>query len=196
MNERADFIARMVLQGWSETDAGLIYDHGVEVSKLRAKLDDIERQRDDVTRQLTHIRAGAARANNRIEQILGAALGYPRYCDDPTNFPGATEADGVCVGDHVAESLAEEAARRIVALEGGKMAGAESSTDYRFLYNELAATQLRDRARLDVARDALGKLRAHLEGSRVAALEILGGNAMRRIVNDALDAITNDGESE
>ena len=58
--------------------------------------------------------------DDAICQTLGKALGYPRYCDDQKNFPGATEADGVCVGDHVAESLAEEAARRIKELtEGG-----------------------------------------------------------------------------
>ncbi len=33
------------------------------------------------------------------------------------NFPGATEADGVCVGEHVPESLAVEAAARIKLLE-------------------------------------------------------------------------------
>jgi hypothetical protein len=52
-----------------------------------------------------------------IEQILGKALGYPRYCDDPKNFPGATEADGVCVGVEVAVTLALQAADRIAALE-------------------------------------------------------------------------------
>lgn len=45
-----------------------------------------------------------------IEQILGRALGYPRYCDDKDNFPDATEQDGVCVGDHTAVTLAQEAA--------------------------------------------------------------------------------------
>lgn len=51
-----------------------------------------------------------------IEQILGKALGYPKYKDDPKNFPDATD-DSVCVGDHVPESLALEAACRIEALE-------------------------------------------------------------------------------
>ena len=47
---------------------------------------------------------------------LGRALGYPRYCDDQKNFPGATDKDGVCVGEHVAESLAAEAAGKIAEL--------------------------------------------------------------------------------
>lgn len=48
-----------------------------------------------------------------IEQTLGSALGYPRYCDDQKNFPGAEPKDGVCVGDHVAATLAQEAAATI-----------------------------------------------------------------------------------
>ena len=57
------------------------------------------------------------RRDDTVCQTLGKALGYPRYCDDQKNFPGATEADGVCIGDHVAESLAEEAARKIGNLQ-------------------------------------------------------------------------------
>lgn len=127
MNEREDFIARMEASGIAPTWE-TIYALNVDVARLRAKLDDIERQRDDVARQLTHIRAGAARANNRIEQTLGAALGYPRYCDDLETFPEATEADGVCVGDHVAETLAEEAADKITELRG-KLTEAERQRD-------------------------------------------------------------------
>lgn len=54
----------------------------------------------------------------KIEQILGKALGYPYYKDDPKNFPTATEADGVCVGDHTPWSLAMYAADKIRELEG------------------------------------------------------------------------------
>lgn len=50
---------------------------------------------------------------HEIEQILGQALGYPRYCDDQKNFPGTRPTDGVCVGDHVAATLASEAAATI-----------------------------------------------------------------------------------
>lgn len=58
-------------------------------------------------------RATALRREHEIEQILGKALGYPRYKDDVANFPKATEADGVCVGDHVPVSLAMEIAARL-----------------------------------------------------------------------------------
>ena len=54
---------------------------------------------------------------HEIEQTLGKALGYPWFKDDQKNFPGATDADGVCVGDHVAASLAMEAADKILTLE-------------------------------------------------------------------------------
>ncbi len=52
-----------------------------------------------------------------ISQILGKALGYPWFKDDQKNFPGATEEDGVCVGEHVAVTLAREAATHIQGLE-------------------------------------------------------------------------------
>jgi hypothetical protein len=52
-----------------------------------------------------------------IEQILGKALGYPWFKDDQCNFPNATEADGVAVGDHTAWSLAMCAADRIKELQ-------------------------------------------------------------------------------
>ena len=52
-----------------------------------------------------------------IEQILGKTLGYPWFKDDQCNFPNATEADGVAVGDHTAWSLAMEAAEKIKELQ-------------------------------------------------------------------------------
>ena len=55
--------------------------------------------------------------SEEIEQILGKALGYPWFKDDQCNFPNATEADGVAVGDHTAWSLAMEAADKIKHLE-------------------------------------------------------------------------------
>lgn len=65
---------------------------------------------------LKHLRLAAARDNEEITQVLGRALGYPWFKDDQKNFPGATEANGVCVGDHVAASLAVEAAKTIKAM--------------------------------------------------------------------------------
>lgn len=63
------------------------------------------------------LKFACSKMNQEVCQTLGKALGYPWFRDDPKNFPGVTEADGVCVGEHVAESIASEAAKRIVALE-------------------------------------------------------------------------------
>jgi len=52
-----------------------------------------------------------------VENALGDVLGYPWYMNDQKNFPGATEAWGVCVGDHTPGTLAQEAAGRIRALK-------------------------------------------------------------------------------
>ena len=52
----------------------------------------------------------------KIEQILGKALGYPYFKDDPKNFPTATEEDGVCVGIETPWSLAMIAADKIKEL--------------------------------------------------------------------------------
>jgi hypothetical protein len=57
-----------------------------------------------------------SRNEDDIQQTLGKVLGYPWYKDDLENFPGATEADGVCVGEHVSASIAAEAAKVITAL--------------------------------------------------------------------------------
>lgn len=82
-----------------------------EVARLTAELDHL---RDE----LAALRAACARDNEGICQALGQAMGYPWFADDPVNFPGATAADGVCVGEHVAASLAMEAADRIRRLQG------------------------------------------------------------------------------
>jgi hypothetical protein len=63
--------------------------------------------------QLAKTMDSAQRVFHEVEQTLGKALGYPWYKDDPDNFPDATEADGVCVGEHVPESIALEAANTI-----------------------------------------------------------------------------------
>ena len=80
-------------------------DHHNCLTVLQDELKEMTRQRD----------AGML-GHSEIEQRLGKALGYPWYKDDPKNFPDATEKDGVCVGAHVAESLAAEAASVIIKL--------------------------------------------------------------------------------
>jgi hypothetical protein len=70
--------------------------------------------------RVAHLEKALSVREQDICQTLGIALGYPRFVDDQQNFPGATEAHGVCVGEHVAVSIAMEAARRLTALPSGK----------------------------------------------------------------------------
>lgn len=67
--------------------------------------------------RIDHYKNACIATEAAIQQILGKALKYPWYKDDQANFPGATEANGVFVGEHVAETLATEAAQRIEKLE-------------------------------------------------------------------------------
>ena len=57
--------------------------------------------------EVTRLRAALRTTEHEVCQTLGAALGYPH---DP-------EGSGICVGDHVAASLAMEAAARIRGLK-------------------------------------------------------------------------------
>jgi hypothetical protein len=66
---------------------------------------------------VAEIKRIAMKEENEIEQILGRVLGCPWYKDDLKNFPNATEANGVCVGDNVPISLAIQAANRIIKQE-------------------------------------------------------------------------------
>lgn len=66
---------------------------------------------------LGRLRDAMGRSNDGICQVLGTALGYPWFKDDQKNFPGTVETDGVCVGEHVAESIVLEAARTIRSLQ-------------------------------------------------------------------------------
>ena len=52
-----------------------------------------------------------------IDQMCGKALGYPWYKDDLKNFPSATEADGVCTGEHVSATIVAELAARYERLK-------------------------------------------------------------------------------
>lgn len=85
-----------------------------DAAKMR---NEYEAERTQLLARIEHLQTGYMAELNVVEQALGAALGYPRYCDDQVNFPGTTEADGVCVGEHVAGTIAMEAAGKIVKLK-------------------------------------------------------------------------------
>jgi hypothetical protein len=82
--------------------AGLCAEAADEIERLRAWKEKVIYQ--------------ARRDEDSICQDLGRALGFPWFKNDPANFPDATEADGVCVGEHVAATLAKMAADKIAAL--------------------------------------------------------------------------------
>jgi hypothetical protein len=67
----------------------------------------------DARAEIKRLQDANLRMNEEVCQTLGKALGYPWFKDDQKNFPNATAADGVCVGEHVAESIAVEAAVKL-----------------------------------------------------------------------------------
>ncbi len=79
--------------------ADLIENLATALASLSAKVEELTRERDGY---LSHL--------HQCEQIAGRALGYPRYCDDQTNFPSTTDADGVCVGEHIGDTIVAELA--------------------------------------------------------------------------------------
>ena len=78
---------------------------------------EIKFMRAEAAAEIERLRFGYTLLNEEVCQRLGKALGYPWFKDDQENFPGATEENGVCTGEHVAESIAAEAARYIINLE-------------------------------------------------------------------------------
>ena len=81
-------------------------DAADEIDSLRAQLAEAEAK-------YKYIRTAVARESDAICQVLGKALGCPRYMDDQVNFPGSTEANGVFVGEHVAVTLANAVAAEL-----------------------------------------------------------------------------------
>jgi len=67
--------------------------------------------------EIGRLRLACTKMNDEVCQRLGKALGYPWFKDDQQNFPDATEENGVCTGEHVAESIASEAASWILKVE-------------------------------------------------------------------------------
>jgi hypothetical protein len=85
--------------------------------------------------RIKHLEWCLAKSNDDVCQSLGKVLGAPWFKDDQKNFPGSTEEDGVCVGEHVAETMAECASQAITALE-------RLYRDQRQQYRETVATDL------------------------------------------------------
>ena len=84
-----------------------------EIERLKQALHDARIENSGQAAELERLRDAFTARDTGIQQTLGKALGYPWFKDDQKNFPGSTQEHGVCVGDHVAESLADEAAETI-----------------------------------------------------------------------------------
>jgi hypothetical protein len=108
----------------------LVKDYAKIIDDLREENKDLREKNSNQTESIknyykelnrlaleTHQLRKYQEEDQKIEQILGKALGYPWYKDDPDIFPKATEADGVCVGVETAWSLAMIAADKIKELE-------------------------------------------------------------------------------
>lgn len=80
--------------------------HHVSVERAR----ELERELAEANERILNLRTAIAKSQEEITQICGKALGYSWYKDDQKNFPGATEKTGVCVGEHVAETIVAELA--------------------------------------------------------------------------------------
>ena len=83
-------------------------DDGVANAAIHEAALRLEQQSEKIKR----LYEGILKNNQEIEQTCGKVLGYPWFKDDQKNFPGATEKDGVCVGDHVGETIVSELAKR------------------------------------------------------------------------------------
>lgn len=111
--------ARSTPKFLSDIDDAISY-----VIYLEDKLEKTRRRKDE-------IEDAYKQTSYEVEQILGKALRYPWFMEDPKNFPDATEETGVCVGDHVPETLATEAARKIEELRNQVGDGEADASDYR-----------------------------------------------------------------
>lgn len=103
---------------WSSLGVKASFEYAVAILKctferVGAQYKRITELEAKIKRQLNAF----AKVNDEICQTLGKVLGYPWYKDDQKNFSGATEADGICQGENIAECMAIEAAKRIKKLE-------------------------------------------------------------------------------
>ncbi len=80
------------------------------VQELTARVKALEAERNHARNAYNHLRI-------EVEQALGKILSYPHLTDDPANWPLATEAEGVCVFEHTAETLVTEVGTQLAALK-------------------------------------------------------------------------------
>ena len=83
-----------------------------EIERIRKANFQLREGAEEQQQRMNYLRKEIFEQNQEIEQTCGNVLGYPWFKDDQKNFPGATEKDGVCVGDHVAATIVSELASR------------------------------------------------------------------------------------
>jgi hypothetical protein len=83
-------------------------------NELADRISRMERELEELRR----FRAETLVTEHLLSQELAKSLAgrYPWYKDDQRNFPGATEADGVCTGDSTLESLVAEVVVEVARL--------------------------------------------------------------------------------
>lgn len=85
-----------------------------EIERDTNQYGELARENDALKAEVERLRHAAATTAHDVEQTLGRALRYPPY--GPDMFPDGVPNGDVCVGDHVPESLADEAADLIERL--------------------------------------------------------------------------------
>ncbi len=84
-----------------------------QITLLTRTLEAERRCNESLRVEIQELKEKWIQQDHEIRQILGQALGYPWYKDDTKNFPDATAADGVCVGEHTTLSLVDEVAAKM-----------------------------------------------------------------------------------
>ena len=108
MNDHIPDLTKMI-SDTPRTDAAY-FKPGATMYDLACEMTRIERELNAANDRIK-------RLNTEIEQTCGKVLDYPWYKNDQKNFPGSTEVDGVCVGEHIAETIASELARKYTGLK-------------------------------------------------------------------------------
>lgn len=73
------------------------------------ELTALRQQLAEARAEVDRLRQACVKQQHDIQQVLGKALGYPAF---PQEFNAGNQ---VCVGDHIAETLADEAANKLAA---------------------------------------------------------------------------------
>ena len=126
--ETAAEVLRIMRETWmADAQSIKIRDQQERIKRLEEDLMDAKNKHaalvadvalyEDRGERIKRLEYGIAKQNTEIEQTCGKVLDYPWYKNDQKNFPSSTEVDGVCVGEHIAETIASELARKYTGLK-------------------------------------------------------------------------------